>query len=103
MNVKVNLEYVRRVTKVVIKKLGRQRKWGEADHSTGIIYIDPRATGIKHLEMILHESIHIIQPYLHEEAVIDVGAELTRVLWEQGYRKYDNDASIPLQDETEEE
>lgn len=103
MNVKVEFEnpMYPKVTKVVIKKLGRSKVWGQAFHETGIIEIDPRCVGRKHLEIITHEATHIIMPYLTEEAVSKYAAELTRVLWEQGYRKSDNDASIKLQDEEE--
>lgn len=98
MNIRLDLE--RKVT-VVIKKLGRRRVWGLAYHDTGVIEIDPRATGRKFLEVLNHESLHILLPYLSEEEITRVGAELTRVVWDQQFRRYDNDASQKLQDEEE--
>lgn len=102
MNVTVEFEKnMPKINGVVIRKLGRQKVWGLAHHETGIIEIDPRATGRKFLEIAIHESTHILQPYLTEEAVQDFGSELARVLWDQGFRRYDNDQSIKLQDEEE--
>ena len=86
-----------RIIEVVYKKLGRNRANGMADE--GKIYIDPRVKGRKELEMFNHEGLHILAPYLTEEAVTSIAAELTRVQWEAGFRKIDQDCSQPLQDE----
>lgn len=96
----------RKVTKVITKKLGRvriegERVWGIANHDTGTIEIDPRCKGIKHLEILIHEAAHITLPFLTEEPISSSAAEIARVLWEQGYRKHDNDTSQKLQDEEE--
>lgn len=88
-----------KVKKIVYKKLGRKQAWGEAYAEDGIIYIDSRCKGIKELEIIIHEASHIVQPYLAEEAIQEIGVELTRILWETGFRKVDNDTSQPLQGE----
>jgi hypothetical protein len=89
------------ITGIVIRKLGRYKAWGMAHPDTGIIEIDQRAVGRKFLETLIHESHHLLQPYLCEDAVTTISAELARVLWEQGFRKSDNDISIKLQDEEE--
>ncbi len=98
MNVDVSFEGSdHKIKKVVVKKL--RKVWGYAWHDTGVIEIDPRCVGRKHLEILIHEGSHITMPYLNEEAIRDHAAEITRLLWNQGYRRLDNDASIPLQDE----
>jgi len=90
---------VGRIKGVFSKDFGRVRQWGEADHETGFIYISPKCKGLKDLEIRLHEGIHIHCPYLSEEEVEIIGADLARMLWASGYRRPDNDRSIPLQDE----
>lgn len=88
-----------RIRGIVYKKLKRHRVWGYADQETGIIEIDPRATGIKQLEILMHEGTHITLPFLEEDYVEGHAAELARMLWNDGWRRHDNDTSIPLQDE----
>lgn len=91
-----------KINQVIEKKLGREDHWGEADIENGIIYIDPRALGRKDLEIRIHEGTHVLQPYLCEDAAKDYAAEMTRMLWESGYRRtrlHGNDESIPMQDE----
>lgn len=87
---------------VVYKKLRRRNAYGLVEHGEDTIYIDARLRGQKQLEILLHEGSHILQPYLTEEAVEHIGAELARMLWAQGFRKVDNDKGQPLQDEAPE-
>lgn len=82
---------------VVSKKLPKGQ-WAEADDIAGIIYIDPKCKGIKDLEMVNHDGLHILCPFLSEDAVRIIAAELTRVQWERMYRRIDNDDSTDLQD-----
>ena len=84
--------------KGVISKKFPKGQWAEADHETGIISIDPKCKGIKDLEMVNHEGMHILCPWLSEDAVRVIAAELTRVQWERGYRRIDADESTDLQD-----
>ena len=86
---------VKRKIKVVYKKLGRSSAWGQA---SDFIEIDPRARGKKHLEVILHEGVHVLLPVLSEDAVEGIAILLANTLWEDGYRKVDNSNEIPLQD-----
>lgn len=86
-----------KITGVIYKRL--RKKWGEADQELGIIYIDNRVDGRKELEMYNHEGIHILAPFLTEDVVSGIAAELTRVQWEAGFRRIKGEASQPLQDE----
>jgi hypothetical protein len=88
----------RRKIKVVYKKLGRERIWGQADEH---IEIDPRliGKGIKHLEVLIHEALHVCFPYMSEEEVEKAGVLLAKTLWSEHYRRVDNSISkIKLQD-----
>lgn len=85
--------------KVVYKKLGRRNEWGNADIDGKIIEIDPRAVGRKKIEILLHESIHILFPVLDEEAVKKAGAAMAKVLWDEGVRPTDTADHQKLQDE----
>jgi hypothetical protein len=83
--------------KIVYKKLGREQAHGIAE-SDGIVYIDPRLKGKKHLEILLHECLHILNPQDTEEAIIDKSVTLCKLLWKEGYRRVDNSNDVPLQD-----
>jgi hypothetical protein len=83
--------------KVIYKKLGREQAHGIAE-SDGIIYIDPRLRGRKELEILIHETYHLLEPEASEEDVIEKSVILTKLLWKMGYRKVDNSKHLPLQD-----
>jgi hypothetical protein len=83
--------------KVIYKKLGREQAHGIAE-SDGIIYIDPRLRGRKELEILIHETYHLLEPEASEEEVIEKSVILTKLLWKMGYRKVDNSKHLPLQD-----
>ena len=83
--------------KVIHKKLGREQAHGIAE-SDGIVYIDSRLKGKKHLEILLHEVGHLQNPDDTEEEVIEKSVTLCKVLWQQGYRMVDNSNDTPLQD-----
>lgn len=83
--------------KVIYKKLGREQAHGIAE-SDGIIYIDPRLRGRKEMEILIHETYHLLEPEASEEEVIEKSVILTKLLWKMGYRKVDNSKHLPLQD-----
>ena len=85
--------------KVKYSKLGRQKAWGMA-HSEGYIEVDQKIKGKKLLEIILHESLHILYPLDSEEDIVHKSVILTNTLWHEHFRKIDNNNSIPLQDGT---
>ena len=87
-----------RKLKVVYKDLRKFKVWGFATPG-GAIEIDRAAKGVKHLEIIIHEALHILAPDLSEDAVKDKAAIITRTLWGEGYRRTDNDTKQKLQDE----
>ena len=84
--------------KVIYKKLGREKAYGLADHEA--IHIDTRLKGKKHLEIMIHESLHYIYPDKSEEDIVADSIKLTNTLWHDGYRKVDNQNDDKLQDGT---
>lgn len=90
----------RKSIRVIYKKLGRQKFWGQTGDADEFVEIDPRCKGKKHLEILIHESLHIIMPTLTEEAIENASILLTNTLWNEDYRRIDNNNSQPLQDGT---
>lgn len=80
---------------VKYKKLGRQKAYGIADE---YITLDTRLKGKKHLEILIHEALHILFHELSEDEVVTKSILLTNLLWSESYRKTDLDNSQPLQD-----
>jgi len=73
--------------KVVWRKLGKERAWGQATIGEGLIEIDPRL-GAKHqLEVLCHEQVHLTFPEMPEKDVDRAGKDLARLLWAQNYRR----------------
>ena len=77
--------------------MGREQAHGIAE-SDGIIYLDPRLKGKKHLEICVHECLHLLYPNDTELAIIKKSITLTKVLWKEGYRRVDDSNDEPLQD-----
>ena len=55
--------------KIIYRKLGKEKAYGMAS-SDGIIEIDSRLKGKKHLEILLHELGHLLNPKDSEETVM---------------------------------
>ena len=86
------------ITKIIYKKLGREKLWGEADLEDNSITLDIRLKGRKKLEILIHECTHCILPGLNEDEIVRISTILTKVLWSENYRCIDNDDNVPLQD-----
>ena len=83
--------------KVKYKKLGKEKVWGLAD-SQGIIYIDSRLNGKKHLEILIHETLHLLYPEDSEDEVVERSIILTNLIWKQRYRRLEEEKKMRLQD-----
>jgi hypothetical protein len=83
--------------KIKYAKLGRQKSWGLA-HSDGQVVLDSSLKGKKHLEILLHECLHILYPENSEDEVIANSVILTNTLWHEKYRRIDDNKDLPLQD-----
>jgi hypothetical protein len=80
---------MKRKSKVVWRKLGREKAWGQAnkDPQHPLIEIDPRLGAKRQLEVLCHEQIHNSLPDLDEDETDRVGKELCRMLWSESYRR----------------
>jgi len=74
-------------TKVVWRKLGKERAWGQATIGEGLIEIDPRLGAKRQLEVLCHEQVHLTFPELSEKDVDRAGKDLARLLWAENYRR----------------
>lgn len=83
--------------KIKYGKLGKQKAWGIAD-SDGTVLLDSRLKAKKHLEILLHECLHILYPDDTEEEIIEKSVKLTNTLWHEKYRRVEEHNTIPLQD-----
>jgi len=83
--------------KVKYSKLGKQKVWGFA-HSDGLVEIDEKLKGKKHLEILLHECLHLLYPNDSEDEIVAKSVILTNTLWGEKYRRVDESPHPPLQD-----
>lgn len=84
--------------KVIYSKLGRQKAFGQTDEKD--IEIDERITGKKHLEIMIHEMLHVLFPTISEKEIIKKSILMTNTLWDENYRRTDLANYIPMQDGT---
>ena len=77
----------RNKVKVVFRKLGKERAWGQATIGEGLIEIDPRLSAKRQLEVLCHEQLHLTFPSLSEKDVDRAGKDLAALLWAQDYRR----------------
>ena len=91
------------MTKVIRQKLGRENVYGfaltEEDCSKyckkyglkptkNLILIDPRLTGVKELDTMIHEKLHILfEEGLQEWLVRKIASPMAKFLRDNGYKK----------------
>lgn len=73
-------------TKVVYKKL--RTAWGYAYINQNKIVLYDKLKGKKHLEIIVHEQLHILFPDMDEDAVVRYSRTICDLLWSEGYRMF---------------
>ncbi len=84
--------------KIIYRKLGKEQAYGIAS-SDGVIEIDSRIKSKKHLEVLIHEILHLLNPQDTEDMIIKKSVTLTKILWKEGYRRIDQSTDHePLQD-----
>lgn len=83
--------------RIKYRKLGKEKAWGIA-HSDGLIEIDPSVKSKKHLEIVIHEVLHILFPEASEQEIISKSITLTKILWSEHYRRIEPEVHQPLQD-----
>jgi len=80
---------MRKKTKVVHRKLGREKADGLAYKGFAEIHIDERLSGKNYLLTAIHELLHIHRPELTEEEVVELSESLCDDLWELKIRRID--------------
>jgi hypothetical protein len=83
--------------RIKYRKLGKEKVWGVA-HSDGLIEIEERLKGKKHLEIVVHEVLHLLFPEASEEEIVEKSVALTKILWKENYRRVEPHEDQPLQD-----
>lgn len=81
--------------KVTYKRF--KKVWGYALMDSKSIEMDDRTRGKKHMEILIHESLHLLLPEASEEDIEEKSILLTNTLWHEKYRRID-DTKTPLQD-----
>jgi hypothetical protein len=75
--------------KVIHRKLGREHAYGQALLGENTIEIDSKLKKRKHLEIMIHEIMHILNPKMSETQVLKQSKKMAMVLWKEGYRQCD--------------
>ena len=83
--------------KIIYRKLGKEQAYGISS-SDGVIEIDERLKGKKMMEILIHEILHLLNPKDDEKTIIRKSVTLTKILWNEGYRRIDDTNDEPLQD-----
>lgn len=90
---------LRKLPHIFIHKLGRKKADGLASHPVfaevkpvdhPFIEVDIRSKGVRRLELIVHEAMHIVVPGMPESVVAYTAKYLAKVLWHMQYRSDDD-------------
>lgn len=84
--------------RIIYKNL--KKVWGYAVLDDMTIEMDVRCKGKKHLEIAIHEMIHLLWKDESEEEVERKSIIMTNTLWHEKYRRIDDTNKQPLQDGT---
>ena len=77
----------RKPAKVIWRKLGKEKAWGQSTIGENLIEIDPRLGAKRQLEVLCHEQVHLTFPGMSEADVDRAGKDLAALLWSQDYRR----------------
>lgn len=76
-------------SKVVYRKLGKERARGRALIGENIMEIDDRLRKKELMEILIHEKLHLLNPEWSETKVIRQSKSICTMLWEQNFRRVD--------------
>ena len=65
----------------------RKGLYGETHHDERLIEVDHRIRGRIELDTIIHECLHAVYPWLHEDSINQPSSEIASILWKMGYRR----------------
>lgn len=66
--------------------------WGMAYPDERRIEIDPALEGRSKLEILLHESLHVLLPQFPEDVINEFGKTQADLIWRAGFREKDEDS-----------
>lgn len=72
--------------KVIERKLGREKAFGQAFDEERLIEIDPRQNSKDYIDTLIHEWLHIEFPDWKERVVASKSKKLARFLWKHNVR-----------------
>lgn len=78
--------------KVEFKKLGKNKALGLAFKDEYKIILDPRLKGKDFIDVAIHESLHILLPYLTEETIDSTATSIANLLTKLGVIKSEKDS-----------
>lgn len=73
--------------KIIEKKLGREKAWGQFWQGINIVDIDPRQKSRRYLNTLIHEILHCLYPEDSENKIRLNADTLTRYIWIKNYRR----------------
>ena len=78
----------KRKVKIVTRKLGRERAWGQHEGgSPSVIELDSRLTTRRRLTVLVHESLHEADPDMPEWKVTRMAPKIAEILWTDNWRR----------------
>lgn len=73
--------------KIIERKLGKEKAWGQAWQGDNIIEIDERLSPSKKITIYCHELLHLADINMPEYKVEKISQFIGKGLWQAGYRK----------------
>jgi hypothetical protein len=77
----------RKRLRVVERKLGREKAYGQIWLEDNLIEIDPRQPARDYMGTVVHEAAHAALPGLSETDVAKLTSTVTSLLWSAGFRR----------------
>jgi len=78
---------LKRTPKIIRRKLGRERAYGQYFEESQTIELDSRLEKKVALDTLIHEALHHIVPRMTEKQVLTTATQLATILWDQNYRR----------------
>ena len=80
--------------KVIVRKLGKEKAWGQYHEDDNLIEIDDRLKGKLKLEVMIHERTHAHFKEMTESDVDRFAKTISDFLWKHHVRFVDNTKTV---------